>query len=130
MATGDVVGARRRFADAADAHGRMLDQEGSAYCLDGLAAVALAQGQPEVAARLLGASSHARALVGVAIWPGMKPLADALRAAVIAALGDADFQTATAEGTRMRLNEALDYALESTGTTQSASEEPASADRT
>ena len=48
------------------------------------------------------------------MWPALKPLADALRAAVAAALGDAEFAQATALGAQMRLNEALAFALDST----------------
>jgi energy-coupling factor transporter ATP-binding protein EcfA2 len=114
MTSGDLTGARDYFGQAAEVHARLLDQEDSSYCLDGLAAVALAQQRPEVAARLLGASAHARELVGVAVWPVLKPLAEALRAAVAAALGEAEFARATALGAQMRLNEALACALDST----------------
>ena len=88
-AGGDLAGAWARFADAAGVHEELLDQEGSAYCLDGFAALALARGDAELAAELQGAAGHAREVVGVAVWPGMRPLADALAAAVDAALGPA-----------------------------------------
>jgi tetratricopeptide (TPR) repeat protein len=114
MTSGDVTSARDYFGQAADVHSQLLDQEGSSYCLDGLATVALAQGRPDIAARLLGASAHARDLVGVAVWPALKPLEDGLQSAVAAALGEADFAQATALGAQMRLNEALAYALAAT----------------
>lgn len=63
---------------------------------------------------MLGASAHARDLVGVAVWPALKPLEDGLQSAVAAALGEADFAQATALGAQMRLNEALAYALAAT----------------
>ena len=88
-ASGDLAGAWARFADAARVHGELMDQEGSAYCLDGFAGLALAGGDAELAAELQGAAGHAREVVGVAVWPGMRPLADALAAAVDATLGPA-----------------------------------------
>ena len=43
--TGDLAGAWSRFAGPAGVHAELLDQEGSAYCLDGFAALALASGR-------------------------------------------------------------------------------------
>ncbi|HYT09490.1 MAG TPA: DUF4062 domain-containing protein [Mycobacteriales bacterium] len=114
MAGGDVAGARSRFTAAAGMYMWLPDQEGSAYCLDGFAATALAQGRPDVAARLVGASAHAREVVGVAVWPGIRPLAEALVAAIAAALGEPAYRLARAEGTRMRTTDALAYAQEAT----------------
>jgi tetratricopeptide (TPR) repeat protein len=115
IAAGDLAGARSRFAAAAQLHTRLLDQEGSAYCLDGFAAIALAQGRPEVAARLLGASTHAREVVGVAVWPGLRPLAAAMTAAVAQAVGEPGYGLARADGARLRTVDALAYALTATG---------------
>lgn len=42
MTSGDVTSARDYFGQAADVHSQLLDQEGSSYCLDGVATVALA----------------------------------------------------------------------------------------
>jgi predicted ATPase len=114
MAAGDLGGAWSRFADAAEVHGRLLDQEGSGYCLDGFASIAFAQGRPEVAARLIGAAAHAREVVGVAVWPAMQPLAQALVAAVRGALGDSAYEGATGEGAAMRTTDALSYARRAT----------------
>ena len=91
-------------------HAEWLDQEGSAYCLDGFAGLALARGDAELAAELQGAAGHAREVGGVAVWPGMRPLADALAAAVDAALGPAAAAEARARGARRRIPEALDWA--------------------
>jgi predicted ATPase len=114
IATGDLAGARSRFADAAEVHARLLDQEGSAYCLDGFAGVAFAQGRPEVAARLIGAAAHAREVVGVAVWPAMQPLAQAMVASVRGALGHSAYARATGEGAAMRTADALSYARRAT----------------
>ena len=50
-AAGDLAGAWQRFADAARVHAALLDQEGSAYCLDGFAGLALFGGRRRTAAR-------------------------------------------------------------------------------
>jgi hypothetical protein len=92
---GDVTGARDRYSAAAALHTRLLDYEGSAYCLSGLAGLALDLKRPSVAARLTGASGYARRIVGVAVWPGMQPIEQAQRAAVTAALSPASFTAAT-----------------------------------
>ncbi len=113
-ASGDLVGAWARFADAARVHGELMDQEGSAYCLDGFAGLALAGGNAELAAELQGAAGHARDVVGVAVWPGMRPLADALAGAVDTMLGPAAAAEARARGARRRIPEALDWAREAT----------------
>jgi predicted ATPase len=112
--TGDMAAARDRYAAAAELHIRLLDYEGSAYGLSGLAGLALARGRAPVAARLIAASGHARQVVGATIWPGMQSTADDLAAAVTGALGPAAFAAATADGARMRLPDALRYGLAAT----------------
>ncbi len=108
---GDLPGARDHYAAAAALHASVLDYEGAAYCLSGLAGVALARSRPTVAARLVGASEHARHVVGVEVWPGMQGSTDALVEAVGAALGQPAFAEARAQGAHLRVPDALDYAL-------------------
>jgi hypothetical protein len=112
--TGDMAAARDRCAAAAELHIRLLDYEGSAYGLSGLAGLALEQGRAPAAARLIGASGHARQVVGATIWPGMQSATDELAAAVAGVLAPAVFAAATAAGARMRLPDALRYGLEAT----------------
>jgi predicted ATPase len=113
-AAGDLAGAWSRFADASRVHAALMDQEGSAYCLDGFAGLALASGNAALAAELQGAAGHAREVVGVAVWPGMRPLAAALAAAVDATLGAGPAAQARARGARRRIPEALDWARDAT----------------
>jgi predicted ATPase len=108
---GDLSGAREQYAAAAALHAGVLDYEGAAYCLSGLAGVALAQARPRVAARLVGASEHARHVVGVGVWPGMQASTDALVEAVGAVLGRAAFADTRAQGAHLRVPDALEYAL-------------------
>jgi predicted ATPase len=112
--TGDMAAARDRYAAAAELHIRLLDYEGSAYGLSGLAGLALAQARAPAAARLIGASGHARQVVRTTIWPGMQSVTDDLAAAVANALGPSAFAAATAAGARMRIPDALRYGLAAT----------------
>jgi predicted ATPase len=111
---GDTAAARDHYATAAELHIRLLDYEGSSYGLSGLAGVALAQGRAPAAARLIGASGYARQVIGTAPWPGLQSTIDNLAAAVAAALGPARFAAAAADGARLRLPDALRYALATT----------------
>jgi tetratricopeptide (TPR) repeat protein len=108
---GDMATARDRYAAAAELHIRLLDYEGSAYGLSGLAGLALAQGRAPAAARLIGTSGHARQVVGTTIWPGMQSTTDDLAATAARALGPAAFAAAAAVGARMRIPDALRYGL-------------------
>jgi predicted ATPase len=114
LAVGDIAGSRKRLVSAAAIHTQLLDQEGSAYCLDGLAALALSGGRAVVAAQLLAAAAHARSVLGVAVWPVMQPLAAAMSAAVAGALSSQQVSEASARGVRMRVPEALAWGLEQT----------------
>jgi len=113
-AVGDLTGAREHYAAAAGLHTRLLDYEGSAYGLSGLANIALAQDRPQAAARLIGASRYSLEVVGAAVWPGMKSPIDDLATAVDAALGSTSFAAACAEGARLRIPEAFGYGLAAT----------------
>lgn len=67
-----------------------------------------------MSARLIGASGYALQTVGAAVWPGMRSILQAQRAAVTTALSPALFTAATAEGARMRIPDALAYGLAAT----------------
>jgi predicted ATPase len=115
LATGDLDGAGRHYAAAAALHSLLLDYEGSAYCLSGLAGLALARNRADAAARLNGAAVHARAVVGAATWPGMAPLQEARDAAVGNALKPQALAEATEAGAAMQLADALAYGVAVTG---------------
>jgi hypothetical protein len=57
----------------------------------------MARGDAEEAARLMGTAAAARRLVGVAVWPFMRPLHERLETFARTALGDA-FDPAFAAG--------------------------------
>jgi hypothetical protein len=112
LARGHVGLARERFAEAVHAYQRIQDREGLTYTLEGLAAIALAQGKPEPAARAVGAADAARELIGVAVYPTMERTVRApLVSAVEHALGTAAFGAARAAGTETDLDEATEQLL-------------------
>jgi hypothetical protein len=115
LTVGDLTAARNRYRAAADLHVKLLDYEGAAYCLSGLAGVALRQNRPEVSARLISASDYARRTIGAAIWPGMHALNETRHDEVRAALTPGAFAAASAVGARMRISDALNYAVAATG---------------
>jgi len=71
LTTGDVERARVNLRTAA---GMPLFLEGTAYCLEGLAAVALAEGDPVRAATALGAAEGLRERTGIEMWPVVRML--------------------------------------------------------
>jgi predicted ATPase len=114
VAVGDLAGARHHYTRAAALHTRLLDYEGSAYGLSGLAGLALALDRPEASARLISASDRARHVVGVTRWPGMASMEDQRSASVAAALDPTTYASARADGARMPIPEALAYGLTAT----------------
>jgi tetratricopeptide (TPR) repeat protein len=83
--------------------------------LEELAAVAVAQGQPERAARLFGAAEGLREALGAPLPPVDRAEHDRSVAAVRTALGEEAFTAAWAEGRAMSLDEAVAYALKTEG---------------
>jgi predicted ATPase len=114
MSSGDLAGARNYHAQAAHLHQQLVDYEGTSYSIAAMADLALAMSRPQEAARLVGAARHARQLIGAATWPGIQGPERTRDERIIGLLGKAKFQSLTAEGAKMRLADALDYALSST----------------
>ena len=94
--SGDLASARARFAAALRSFARLRDAGGSADCLDGLARVALADGDRERAGRL------ARAALGLRDESGRRPIR-----------ADVPSVPASVDGTALALDEAVEYALAS-----------------
>jgi hypothetical protein len=111
LLAGDLPRSRARLDEAVALHRRTRDLEGVAACLEVLAALTLALGRQEAAARLAGAAEAARAGPGVARWSPHQALADRLRAALRAALGDDAEARERAAGAALGPWAALDAAL-------------------
>ncbi|HVN13987.1 MAG TPA: DUF4062 domain-containing protein [Kineosporiaceae bacterium] len=110
----DPQTARRELETAAVLHRALGDYEGMAYSLDGFAGLALAGARPDLAARLLGAASRARELLGLAVWPFLRSLQAQLDGLARAALPAAEFDAAFAAGRELDPVAALDLAVSET----------------
>jgi non-specific serine/threonine protein kinase len=90
---------------------RLGDRSGIAESLEGWAAV-VAPGQPARATRLLGAAAALRAATGAPLPPIERPGHETTMQLVRAALGEAAFGAAWADGQGMPMERAVAYALQ------------------
>jgi hypothetical protein len=79
--------------------------------LEGLAALAAAQAQPERAARLFGTAEGLREAMGAPLPPAERAEHDRSVAAVRTTLGEEAFAAAWAEGRAMSRDQAVAFAL-------------------
>jgi hypothetical protein len=110
LARGDARGGRRAVLDGASANRRGGHPTGIAYSLEGLAAVALADGRPAIAARALATASAARRDVASPLWPVLTPLVDGLTVRARSQSGE-QADPDIAPGTQSDLRQVLDLTL-------------------
>ncbi|HEX6270937.1 MAG TPA: hypothetical protein VFZ43_11920, partial [Anaerolineales bacterium] len=91
------------------------DIGGSAWCLERLAEVALAQGKPEKAVRLLGAAAALRVSIGSVVDPADEREYQSRLISLRMELGNERFAAAWDKGRAMSLEQAVAYALEDSG---------------
>lgn len=111
LAQGDLEGGRRSALAGAAANRHGGQPTSMAYSLDGLAAVALADGEPAVAARALHAAAVIRRGAGNPASPAFEPLLNDLSSRARRKLGDAGFAQAVTEAERWEPIEALECTL-------------------
>ena len=111
MREGDWQRALGRLGESLEVRREIGDMGGSAWCLERVAEVALAQGHLRKAASLLGAASALRASIGSVADPVDQPENESRLAALRAQLGEAQFAAAWEEGRKMTLDQAIAYAL-------------------
>jgi non-specific serine/threonine protein kinase len=87
------------------------DKEDLAWCLEGFAALAAAEGDPERAAILLGAAGRLLENMGAALKPFERQLHEETAALVNAGLSDAALTRAMERGASLATDEAVGYAL-------------------
>lgn len=87
------------------------DRYGMTFNLEGLALVAVAEGQAERGARLCGALESLRATIGVPLQPAYAAAHEEALARLGADLGESGLAAALAAGRAMPLQEALAFAL-------------------
>lgn len=107
--TGALASTRKALQIAYD----MNNKGEIAWCLPIIAGSIAALGQPQRAARLLGMSTSFLERLGTFILPADKQEFDRIRAEVKTQLGEKAFESALAEGRRMTLEQAVEYALKS-----------------
>jgi hypothetical protein len=108
--TGDVAGAARLYWESLQRSQEMNYWSLVASSLLGLAAVALASGQPEDGARLLGAAEGNVAALGMPIFTRDLPLRERIQTLLIASLGPERLAAAWEAGQALSLEAAIDEA--------------------
>ncbi len=113
QARGDLDQAAGLFEEGLAFSLEVGDRANIAYCLEGLADVAVARGVPEQAVRLLGAAERLFESVGARMYghrPG-RPLRERSVAEARSHLGEQAFKAAWDEGRLMTSEQAVEYAL-------------------
>jgi predicted ATPase len=87
VAQRDSTTARHRFVDSGRVFQRIDNQEGLAYAIDGLAAVALNDRQTERAVETLALADAIRNRTGIGLWPLMRPVVTQLESAIRSTAG-------------------------------------------
>jgi predicted ATPase/DNA-binding NarL/FixJ family response regulator len=95
------------FIESVNAFRALGHQVGVAVCFVGLAGVEAAEGHPRVAAWLLGSAEHIMRTFGTIFSAADRAARDRTWAAAAAALGEAAFAEARAEGAALTVEEAL-----------------------
>ncbi len=114
---------RRGMAFFAEALTRQVEHEDRlnvAHCLAGIAGMAAALGQPELATRLLGAATALLATMDAAVWPVDQIEYDRSLAGVREQLGAARFAAAFAAGQALSPQDAVAEALAAAAAAQPA----------
>lgn len=107
----DLSGARALLAESLALQRALGNRQGIAECLAGLAGVTLDAGTPDVAARLLAASSAVLDEVGAPLAPADAVEADRDRALARERLGERAWESACREGRPLPLDEAVATAM-------------------
>ena len=108
---GDAASATAHLTESLALRRELGERLGIAECLEGLATVAAGTGQPERAARLLGAAEALREAIGAPLPPVDRPDHDDDDSATRAALGEAAFAAAWAAGRALTVEQAVAEAL-------------------
>ena len=104
--------AKERLAESLEVRQEIGDKGGSAWCLERLAGIAMAQGQAEKAVRLFGAAAAMRSSIGSVIDPADQANYEKNRNSLRAKLGKERFKAVWDEGYALTLEQAVAYALE------------------
>jgi hypothetical protein len=106
------VQAKRLYQESLQVRHALLDKPGIAACFEGLAEVAVVEGQPIRAARLFGAAHWLWETIGTPLDATARPAQERAVANARTALGEDAFAAAWAMGLAMGLEAAIAEALE------------------
>lgn len=104
---GRLDDARKLLDDALDLSLAIRSIRNVALCLNAFAQLAFAEGDPEGAARLVGAAEGLRDRVGFSTWPALRRGEAQLAAEIRQTLGDDRFGQVVAAGARLGQHEAV-----------------------
>ena len=107
----DEVKAHGYYAESLAIFGEFMDKQRIPECLEGIAGLVSAAGQPAQAARLFGAAESLRESAGVPMPPVQRAAYERDLAAARAALDGAAFAAAWAAGRALSMEQAVAYAL-------------------
>lgn len=108
---GDYATARARFVEILETLPLSHYRWGAPFVLEGFAHVAVGQGKAVEAVRLASAAARLRRVIGASIGPSWYNDLERQLAIAYRAIGDDAAAVARAEGERMTMEQALDYAL-------------------
>jgi len=111
LTDGDWQRAVMRLGESLEVRREIGDKGGSAWCLERLAEIAMAQGQAEKAIRVFGAASALRASIGSVMDPVDQPEYDAKLKSLREQLGGERFAAAWKEGVALTLEQAIALAM-------------------
>jgi non-specific serine/threonine protein kinase len=114
LALGDAMLAATQLAKALSLSRDLEDRAGIAWCLAGLAGVAVLDEEPEHGARLWGAAEALRQSIGARHAPAARATRERLMAAAREQLGDVAFDAEWAAGQALTIEQALALGLETT----------------
>jgi DNA-binding CsgD family transcriptional regulator len=116
LMSGELEEAKRLYSEALGIARQIDDRVAQYALLDSLGCQAAASGQPRLAAQLIGAGQTVMIQAGASLIPILAPLIAQAEALAVAAIGQAKYDAAIAEGKAMSRQEAIRLALgESTG---------------
>lgn len=111
MHAGDLGAAEALLASSVARYREQRFTYSAAYLLDAAARLALQRGDPARAVRLLGAATHQREAIGVAVWGSQLARRGALVDRLRSTLGEPAFTEASEAGGRLDYADALDEAV-------------------
>jgi DNA-binding CsgD family transcriptional regulator len=111
LLAGDLEESKARYSESLRSAYRIDDRIGQYYLLAALAFHRVAEGRPQEAAQLLGASETIRTGAGATLMPVMAPVVTQARDSATAALGAEKFAAEMDAGSRMTRDSAVELAL-------------------